>query len=130
MIVIGLMSNLVWSQLWNFLVRQVKFNIFLHLPRWISLMDFLIQSKTKALDKLLFYKAKLLSLESCSAIFARHQSRGLTCQKILWRCTFGCKNLLDFPCLTVNFHNCDLTFPWVLMFSYLLLTSFVWIWKF
>ena len=30
-------------------------------------------------------------------------------QKILWRCSFGCKSLSNFFCLTMKFHNCHHT---------------------
>ena len=30
-------------------------------------------------------------------------------QKILWECSFGCKNLLNFTCHTMKFHNCHQT---------------------
>ena len=30
-------------------------------------------------------------------------------QKILWRSSFGCKNLLNFMCHTMKFHNCHHT---------------------
>ena len=39
--------------------------------------------------------------------FDSPQSKGFTrYQKILWGCSFGCKNLLNFTCLIMKFHNC------------------------
>ena len=29
--------------------------------------------------------------------------------KILWECSFGCKNLFNFTCHTMKFHNCHQT---------------------
>ena len=43
-------------------------------------------------------------------IFDRSQSNSLTeYQKILKRCTFGCKNVMNFACLTMKFHICNHT---------------------
>ena len=40
-------------------------------------------------------------------IFDSSQSKSLTrYQKILKGCSFGCKNLLNFTCLTMKVHNC------------------------
>ena len=40
-------------------------------------------------------------------VFDTSQSKSLTkYQKILWGYSFGCKNMLNFFCLTMKFHNC------------------------
>ena len=43
-------------------------------------------------------------------IFDGSQSNSITWyQRILKGCSFGCKNLLNFACLTMKFHNCHCT---------------------
>ena len=43
-------------------------------------------------------------------IFHSSQSNSLTrYQRILWGISYGCKNLLNFTCLTMKFHNCHHT---------------------
>ena len=55
----------------------------------------------------MFMKFYLVKLRP---IFVGSQLRCLArYQKILWECSFGCKNLFNFNCHTMKFHKCVYT---------------------
>ena len=112
--------------MWNFIVRNLRFDTFLDPTSWTFSNKYLTSCRTfwlKAVKNLAhvnflkWLKIEIFKNIICSPFFAIEirnlflrvsqflRALNQKVEKILWCHSFQCKNLLNFTCLTIRFHS-------------------------